>query len=129
MADWSYFSLTKVLSVLCPDLISTDNKSNTVQFPCHSLSLSSSRQGLADYLEGYHNQVNNCLQNEVHVVPVQEWKIKEKKMETYLDHLQILILENIQQWREVWNVAIAVWITCFNIYLSEPWPNHSVYSN
>uniref|UniRef100_A0A3B3XDP3 Phosphatidylinositol 4-phosphate 3-kinase C2 domain-containing subunit alpha n=1 Tax=Poecilia mexicana TaxID=48701 RepID=A0A3B3XDP3_9TELE len=25
------------------------------------------RQGLADYLEGYHNQVNICLENEVHV--------------------------------------------------------------
>lgn len=35
------------------------------------LCLCPSRQGLADYLEGYHNQVNVCLQNEVHVVPVQ----------------------------------------------------------
>ncbi|KAF3855193.1 hypothetical protein F7725_023248 [Dissostichus mawsoni] len=29
------------------------------------------RQGLADYLEGYHNQVKICLQNEVRVVPLQ----------------------------------------------------------
>lgn len=46
--------------------------------PHLSLSVFSCRQGLADYLEGYHNQVNICLQNEVHVLPVQVCKVSSK---------------------------------------------------
>lgn len=33
-----------------------------------NICVSSWRQGLADYLEGYHNQVNICLQNEVRAI-------------------------------------------------------------
>lgn len=33
-----------------------------------NICVSSCRQGLADYLEGYHNQVNICLQNEVRAI-------------------------------------------------------------